>query len=103
MKSIILDMKAATLYLMYYQGTESDLAFNDTDEPVGLRYSDLITKIVELGYPDPTTIPYDDDGCPSITWESDKPENYIDPDHITLFSCIAFYEAIDYDPKYFNI
>jgi len=58
-----------------------------------------------MGYPDPLQIPYDDDGVPSIQWKSyysDISPNLGDVQITKPFSCIEFYEAINYNPEFFN-
>lgn len=116
MKALVNDMKAALLYLQFYQAKENDdnypLGQSDQYAKFILNHSDIITKIVELGYPDPTTIPYDDDDCPNIRWESwvidekhSPNKDYRTEQNISIkkFSCIDFYESIDFNPNYFKI
>lgn len=108
MNTLITDIKAALLYLQFYQNWESsnEIDGGEFSNPI-LENSGLITKIVELGYPDPSTIVYDNDGCPNIQWKSHTNTfitTFNGPDHTeNKFSCIEFYESIDFNPNFFNL
>lgn len=109
MKTLITDIKAALLYLSFFQITEDpdafdhDLFFDTPEQQLGSISKDII----ELGYPDPTTIIFDDDGCPSIPWKSHNNITLTEFDKSSIkgsyFSCIEFYESIDFNPNYFTI
>lgn len=98
MKTLITDIKAAILYLTYFQVYEGD----NPGEQKTLQLEIISNNLIDLGYPDPRTIPFDDDGCPNITWASNDHEHTSDFSLSKDFSCIEFYESIEFNPNFFN-
>lgn len=83
------DIKAAILYLIFFQLNEN----NETEEPIALIASNEITTLVQMGYQDPTTIIYDNDGIPHPTWQNPN---------TSPLEILALYEHMGWDPNYFT-
>ena len=86
------DIRAAILYLIFFQ-VQENLIEDDSQESIALKCSWEISTLVQMGYPDPTTIVYDNEGIPQINWQN---PNTSTPE------ILALYEHMDWDPNYFS-
>lgn len=87
MKQVILDIKAAILYLQYFQLQEEG---HELDSPA---MESTRNQLKIIGYPNPDKVPFDEDGIPHIGWASERFQEQVP----------ELYEAIEYSPSFFDI
>ena len=97
MKHLINDIKAAMLYLYYFQiieelAQEPEIKINEL--PMVQR---ITGQLILMGYENPTKVAFDEDGLPNdITWKLSE--------HRDSYDWIQeLYEAIDFSPAFFDI
>jgi hypothetical protein len=77
------DREAAELYLKYWQIGESPGLDHPYTISILAQYGtedEIAQKIIELGYPNPKEVVFDNEGCPMIQWRS---ENFDCEDYYT--------------------
>lgn len=92
MTNLILDIKAALLYLTCFQYMEEHPEIPQGEYALPLAKE--VTWLHENDYPDPTQVVYDEDGIPQVKWKSNK--------FLCSDICLDLYENINFDPKFFN-
>ena len=85
MKTQLLNIKAALLYLLYFQITEASESDEQEDD-----INKIADQLFDMDYPAPGDVIFDNDGIPQIQW----PDN---------FNCQEFYDLIDYNIYYFKV
>lgn len=74
------DMKVSFEYLEYWQQGERPITDPEDAYDIDRRRNQARERIIQLKYPDPLTIGFDNEACPIIQWR--------DPE----FDCETFYE-----------